>query len=94
MLVEDLRRDELGLANDPVERAVLRRELEIACEPEQLGLRARSATLRTGGHRMAHAPVEVAHELLEDLLLAREVQVERSLRDASASAILTIEASW
>ena len=82
MVAQRLRRDELGLADDPVERAVLRCELEVAHEPEQLGLGARAPVLGADGHRAADAAVQVADELLEDLLLAREVEVERPLRDA------------
>ena len=46
VVAEHLRRDELGLADDPVERVVLRGEPEVRGEAEQLGLEARLA-LRT-----------------------------------------------
>src|SRR5207249_2539584 len=58
------------------------RELEVAPKAEQLRLGARAAALRARGHRVPHAPVQVAHELFEDLLLAREVEIERALRDS------------
>ena len=40
VVAEHLGRDELGLADDPVERGMLRGEAEVRLEAEQLGLEA------------------------------------------------------
>src|SRR5581483_11726190 len=82
VVVQHLRRDELGLPDDAVERRMLRREAEVRAEAEQLRLETRLAARRRFLHRVAHAPVQVAHELVEDLLLRGEVEVERALSDA------------
>src|SRR5690606_7630437 len=79
---QGLGRNELGLADDSVQRGVLRREPEEGAETLALDV---DATRRPGGrlgHGVPHAAVEVFHELLEDLEFAREVEVERALRDA------------
>src|SRR5439155_825507 len=74
--------DELGLADDPVERRVLGGEAEVGVEAEPLRLEARRA-LRGGLlHRVPDAAVEVADELVEDGLLRVEVEVEGAGRDA------------
>ena len=80
--LQHLRRDELGLADDPVERRMLRGEAEERGEAEPLHLGARRALRRGLRHRLAHAVVQVDDELVEDLLLAREVEVEGALPDA------------
>ena len=82
VVAEDVGRDEPGLADDPVEPRMLRGELEVAAEAEQLRLEPRLPLRRRLRHRVADAAVQVAHELVEDLLLRREVEVERALRDA------------
>src|SRR4051812_7466823 len=60
---------------------MLGREAEVAAEAEPLGLDPVAALRRSLLHRLPHARVQVADELLEDLLLGREVEVERPLRD-------------
>ena len=83
VVAEHLGRDELGLPDDPVERRVLGGEAEVRLEAEQLRLeRASSPCSRRLLHRVAHALVQVAHELVEDRLLRVEVEVEGALRDA------------
>src|SRR3954449_3648400 len=80
--LEDLRRDERRLANDPVEPRVLGREFEVPLEAEDLLLDAGRPLLRLLGHRVADAPVQIADELVEDFLLRCEVEVERPLSHA------------
>ena len=58
------------------------REAEERAEAEQLALGAGRALLGSLGHRVANARVQVEHDLFEDLLLAREVEVEGALADA------------
>jgi len=77
VVAEHLGRDELRLPDDPVEARVLRREPEVRAEPEELGLEPRRALRRRFLHRVPHAAVQVAHELVEDRLLRVEVEVER-----------------
>ena len=55
-------------------------EAEERGKAEALHLGARRALRRCLGHRLADAVVEVDDELVEDVLLAREVEVEGALR--------------
>ena len=80
--MQHLGRDELGLADDPVERGMLRREAKERREAEELALGSRPALRRGFGHRLPDSMVQVEDELVEDLLLVREVEVERALPDA------------
>src|SRR6266516_981774 len=82
VVAQHLRRDELRLADDPVERGMLSGEAEVRAEAEQLRLEARRALRRRVLHRVADPPVQIAHELVEHVLLRREVEVERALADA------------
>ena len=72
---------------------MLRGEAEEAPKPSSSAPRA-SCPARRPRHRVPDAGVEVEHDLLEDLLLAREVEVEGALADSAASVIFTIDASW
>src|SRR5438477_7077251 len=81
-MAERLRRDELGLADDPVQAGVLLGEVEERAEAEQLRLEPRLPPRRRLLHGLANAVVQVAHELGEDLLLRREVEIEGALADA------------
>ena len=56
-------------------------EAEEGREAQLLLLDAREALLGRFGHRLADTVVEVDHDLVEDLLLAREVEVEGALAD-------------
>ena len=58
------------------------REAEEGAEPEQLLLGAGLAGRSGLRHRVPDARVQVEHDLVEDLLLAREVEVERPLPHA------------
>src|SRR5581483_1642341 len=82
VVVQHLRRDERGLADDRAERRVLGGEAEVRAEAEQLRLEARRPLRRRLLHRVAHAAVQVADELVEDVLLRGEVEVERPLPNA------------
>src|SRR6266550_475355 len=79
---QHLGRDELGLANDPIEGWMLSGEPEVGAEAEELLLDAGRAAGRRLLHRMPHARVQIANELVEDLLLRGEVEVERPLPNA------------
>src|SRR5581483_1296948 len=79
--LEHVGRDERRLAEDAVQAAVLGGELEVAGEPEELLLDACRAARRLLGHRVADPAVQVAHELVEDVLPRLEVEVERALPD-------------
>src|SRR5690348_2654206 len=57
-------------------------EAEVRAEPEQLRLEPRRAAGRRLLHRVAHTPVQIADQLVEDVLLRREVEIERPLPDA------------
>src|SRR5919204_3131353 len=76
------RRDELGLAYHAVEARVLGGEAEERLEAEAFGFGARPPARGRLLHRVAHAAVEILDELVEDPLLAREVEVEGPVRDA------------
>ena len=82
VVAQHLGRDELGLADDPVERRMLGGEAEVGLEAEQLRLEPRRSLRRALFHRVPHAAVEVAHELVEDRLLRVEVEVEGAGGDA------------
>ena len=85
MLPEAFRVDELGLVDDPIDLPMGGNEFEERLEGATFRLERAGRRLQDGRDLVADLSRHVAHEFLEDRLLAVEIGVESTQSDAGAA---------